>query len=178
MAEHFAGAIQIGGPIPRRLLEDFMKQVDGSSRTYGDAPTRITTEEELLAALNPASHWLEIEDDQASGGMFWELEKWLEENGIAYDRQSDAKYEFSAECVYFRPGRGLFTFTGDQDHAAFVPLAKVREVKNKLFEEAAHAAFLDAFVKNVQALAMELDILAPDIEDLPPLTVVDWERVL
>lgn len=45
-----------------------------------------------------------FEDGQASWGRFEDLEKALEELGIAYDRRSAGKYEYDPEIRVFRPG--------------------------------------------------------------------------
>ena len=61
------------------------------------------TAEQLLRALDEKGH-LVLADVEARFGMFEDLEAFCVEHGIPFDRHSDARYEFDAENVMFRPG--------------------------------------------------------------------------
>ena len=49
---------------------------------------------------------MHLTDDQARWGRFEELEEFLEEHRIPYRRRSEAKYEYDAELVEYRPEMG------------------------------------------------------------------------
>ena len=106
MSDYFAGEIRIGGNVPADLLEEFLGELESSGAKvggYDGAAFACRTADELRQAVDENGH-LFLVDDQARFGMFEELEGFLCEHDIPYDRHSDARFEFDAENVRFRPG--------------------------------------------------------------------------
>ena len=106
MADYFAGEIRIGGKLPADLLEEFLGELNSSGAKvggYDGAPVACKNAEELRHALDENGH-LFLVNDEARYGMFEELEDFLCEHDIPYDRHSDARFEWDAENVTFRPG--------------------------------------------------------------------------
>lgn len=105
MADYFAGRIEIGGPLSRKVFEDLSAAIlnEGwlSLIGYGDEPA---TEETLRKAFQ-AGQTVTLFDEQALYGQFDELEEFLVKHRIHFDRLSEARYEYNAELVRYR-GRG------------------------------------------------------------------------
>jgi hypothetical protein len=107
MSDHFPALIEIGGPIPRDVVPELLKRVkaEGLRWNWCDDALQASTPEELLAELKQHdSEVLSVGDDEAAGGQFEDLERFLVQHGIAFDRQCNAKYEYDGLLVQFRPG--------------------------------------------------------------------------
>jgi hypothetical protein len=107
MADRMACEIWIGGTLSPALAEELCAVVrdTGASLEWGGgafAPDNIA---ELLRA-NDDGH-LHLYDDERSWGEFEDLEEFLREHKIPYDRQTASKYEYDAEKAVYRPGTGL-----------------------------------------------------------------------
>lgn len=121
MASQMAGCINIGGRVTRgqwnRMveLEGYLDKLDPA--------TGKTTEEDTVY-LSDGS--VTVNDGCASWGHFDELESYLREQGIPYDRQSDAAYEYDAQEASFRPGMDdELTCRGEQNGGIVVPIDRV-----------------------------------------------------
>jgi len=112
MSDRMAAEIWIGGKVPVSLVPALCAAIsdEGVSREWGDAPFRPSTAEDLGQSLREDDHGVRLLwlcDEEAGGGVFEELERFLREHGIAYTRQSTGRYEFDPEVVHFRPGHPL-----------------------------------------------------------------------
>ena len=129
--------------------------------------------DELRQALDENGH-LFLVNNQARFGMFEELEGFLCEHGIPFDRHSDARYEFDAENVRFRPGMDRpvevpSNDTGDDLMDADV----IRPVAKELARLAEARLTKDKLLAAVQEASRKLNkVLPPEVEPLPPLQVV------
>ena len=90
MSDYMWARIKIGGTISRPVLTNLVE--------FG-VPALSSDE----AAPPEAVRHLEMEDDEARWGMFEELEAYLTEQAIPFDRVSDGRYEHSPELRRFRP---------------------------------------------------------------------------
>jgi hypothetical protein len=164
MSDRMSAEIWIGGAVPKRLVPELCQaiQESGASNDWSESNFAPETAEDLLGTVDGDGH-LELMDHEARYGELPELEAFCREHGIAFDRQSDAKYEYSAELVRFRPEDGGQTFvtTTDQEGTLLVEVTAVLEVRDALRQGRA-----------AEALRL-LEELAPDIPDLPPLSFVD-----
>ena len=98
VADRFAGEITIGGNVPAALLEKFLEQVRSTDSLAGDydGPSfDAENTEQLRQTLDGGGH-LKLVDPEASHGMFQELEAFLQQHGIPFDRHSDGQYELVA----------------------------------------------------------------------------------
>ena len=165
MSDRFPGLVEIGGPIPRWLVPPLLARVQAAGLRWNWCEDEVAanTPEELLEELRQHdSPVLSVGDDEALGGMFESLEEFLVEQGIAFDRRSDAKYEYDGEIVFFRlgmkrPGWCLAT----QDGEPTIRLDDLQPIRG-LFQAGNHGAALT-----------ELDALLDRIPPLPPLTIVE-----
>jgi hypothetical protein len=170
MSERFPGAIQIGGAVPERLAPDLARAITEAGGVVGveGAPATLQTREDLLAAADPVTGIFRLYDHEANYGTFPDLEIWLRDQGIAYDRQSDARYEFDGESVSFRPDLGVLVHTATQDGCPTVPLDALIEVRALL-----RAALVERSPEKVRSALAALDkVMGPDIPPLPPLRFI------
>jgi len=164
MADYFWGEIEIGGPVPPRLVNELLDPIGRLDRDdpINETPFYATDEASLLEQLDESTHVLHLVDGQARYGQFEELEAFLREHGMAYDRRSAGKYEFSPELVQFRPGMPnpescLLT---NED----VPVVKLDNVRE--------AYELLKCGRSSAALANLRQVIGPDVSALAPLTIV------
>jgi hypothetical protein len=176
MADYFPGEIRIGGDIPADLLEELFGELSSTGAKiggYDGTDFNCQNADELRQALEENGH-LFLADDQARFRMFEELEGFLCEHDIPFDRHSDARYEFDAENVRFRPGmeRPLevpSNGTGDD----LMDVNKIRPVARELARLAEAKLTHDKLLAAVQEASRKLnEALPPEVEPLPPLQVV------
>ena len=125
-------------------------------------------------------------DDQARYGQFEELEKFLRQHDIHFDRKSDTKYEYDGETVIFR-GDKEFTFFSTQEGNLLVSYDSIRaavdivtskfveSIKNrnqsdieKSFKE------IECYTKNVMTDFLEKIMqIVPILPPLEPLEFVE-----
>ena len=152
----------LANSVPRRKVGGY----DGTEFNCQNA-------DELRQALEENGH-LFLADDQARFGMFEELEGFLCEHNIPFDRHSDARYEFDAENVRFRPGmdRPLdvpSNGTGDD----LMDVNMIRPVAKELARLAVGKLTKDKLLAAVKKASRKLNkVLPPKVEPLPPLQVV------
>jgi hypothetical protein len=174
MPDCIAAEIRIGGTIRRDLVPGFCKAIcdECLSLEWGDAAFDPNSPGELLEACQDCdgARHLRLCDDQASYGQFSILEKFLVEAGICYRRHSDAKYEYDAKIVEFRPGLGQVVFASNNNGDFLVPLEKLTLIAtaiDKAVETAEGQTALELLrrLRNLQQLAHESrPIVVPPLE--------------
>lgn len=110
MGEYFPAVIRIGGPMD---WEQFRTAIESMNITVAKNPDAVPDEHEgdiwtdnilySSAAKGGGRHFI-FADSQASYGQFTDLEDFLQDEGISFDRHSDAHYEYDGEIRYWRPG--------------------------------------------------------------------------
>ena len=118
MADYFWGRIEIGGDLRKQDSPRFCRgaRIDDSD----------------LAEHMEDGHFVR-EDCEACYGQFEELEDLCRELGLPYIRQSDGKYEFSPEVVFWVPGMGEPRHVvTDHDGNMQVAMDDVRAVRDLL----------------------------------------------
>jgi hypothetical protein len=84
--------ITIGGPIPHNLVKELRTKI----------LTHISVDPEQVLIQDGAP--IEFEDHSAIGGIFENLEDYLVDNVIAFDREGAGHYNYDGEVRKFRPG--------------------------------------------------------------------------
>jgi hypothetical protein len=100
MVDRMAAEIWIGGKLPRSLLDEF--PISDLRLDWDATPFDASSEEGILSARDD-SGLLHFADCEAAWGEFTELEGWLREHNIPFQRQSSGKYEYDPCFVEFRP---------------------------------------------------------------------------
>jgi len=162
MSERMWTKIEIGGNISRQVLTHLVENFAAAPPLLEEAGAETGSPE--------ATHYLELEDSEASWGRFEELETYLVGEAVPFDRLSDGGYESSPELRKFRPrltnGGSIVrpevdrTFLCDHDNHPAVTVADIEEAI--------------AETQTREELAARLIALCGlDIADLPPLSVVE-----
>lgn len=99
MSDRMAAEIWVGGKLPRNLLDEF--PIDDLRLDWDENPVDDTSEEGILSARRDGL--LHFADCEAAWGEFQELEGWLREHDIPFQRQSGGRYEYDPCFVEFRP---------------------------------------------------------------------------
>lgn len=114
MSESIPGHIQIGGRVTQQQASEIIRLALEQNCGY-DWGCSYSTPEDIQADMEANDgEPFELFDDSADMGVFGDLETYLQQQGIPFDRYSSAKYEYDADYAYFRPGSALDIFTTDQ----------------------------------------------------------------
>jgi hypothetical protein len=100
MSDRMAAEIWVGGKLPRSLLSEF--PISDLRLDWDENPVDASSEEGILSARDECC-LLHFADCEAANGEFAELEGWLREHNIPFQRQSSGKYEYDPCFVEFRP---------------------------------------------------------------------------
>jgi hypothetical protein len=100
MADRMAAEIWIGGKLSRSLLDEF--PISDLRLDWDETPIDPTSEDGILSARDE-NGLLHFADCEAAWGEFEELEGWLREHSIPFQRQTSGKYEYDPCFVEFRP---------------------------------------------------------------------------
>ena len=165
MSEPIPAKIEIGGSIKRSQLDEIIRLGDcGNLQAEGAGPNYSGISIESLPTPR-----LVIGNPEADYGEFTELEAFLVENEILFDRHSDAKHEYEAEEVCFRPGMGeplVSLGTQGEDN----PLISQRLVATAIEQAASPEDAIEA----IRGL-LALHYLRAEIAPLPPLEIEEDE---
>ena len=125
--EEIPGSINIGGRVTR---EQWDQMVEREGLLFDLDPAGGDTGEGDEAYILCGS--VTINDGCAAYGHFKALEAYLVEQGIPYDRQADAAYEYDAEEASFRPGMDdELVAQGQQNGGIMVPVDEVLDLIEK-----------------------------------------------
>ena len=128
MGDYFAGEIEIGGPVSRSELNELIDLIvdEGLKEDYSDTWTR----DKLVKAF-ATQDTVRLTDDQASYGEFPELEEFLVEHKISFNRHSDARYEYDATNLYYRGeetiGEAAVFFSTQEGHD-LIPVETIEKI--------------------------------------------------
>jgi hypothetical protein len=169
MADRFPTVIRLGGEVSRALLPDLIAAINSEDleANYGVPLPRIKREEQLHEYLEPNSGALVFYDENRAWGGFDDLEEFLFERSIPFDRQHAGRYEYSGELVQFRPGMAGPQCAEVNDSGQIVVLAKEVQSVRDLLKNDGVAALAQALEK-LNACCIDIDV-AP----LPKFQIVD-----
>jgi hypothetical protein len=172
MADRMSVELEIGGLIPRRLVDDLIAAIRSEElRLYCDeGPFRAATADELLklSRRDGTPGTLHLQEHEVAWGHLEDLEEFLVKNGIAFDRWTEAKYEYDAEVVQFRRGMRRPVWIATLQNKE--PVIAVRALKP--IEKALARGQADRALK---ALKRAVGRVVPPLE---PLRIVDEQCVL
>lgn len=135
MSDYLAAQITIGGCISRALAPRLCKLIQQAGVLLDwEHPFAPETAEDLLAGRRAIDgEWvLQLTDQDAPYGAFPELEIFLTQHEIPFDRQSDPGHGYDGALVSYRPGAGPTQFVATSDGEPAVPLQPVWDLEARL----------------------------------------------
>ena len=114
MADHYPAEIHIGGPIPRTILNELVKQIVATGASLGGYGERSVTDKSIRETLQEGQI-IDLFDDRARYGRFDELEGFLVRHGIHFNRHCDAYSEYDGKNVYFRGSQRVLSLPASQE---------------------------------------------------------------
>jgi hypothetical protein len=173
MSEPIPTEIAIGGKIRADQVPGLCQAIaeQGVSLEWGDACFTPETADDLLSACqeHDGVRVLWLCDDQANYGRLEVLELFLERDQIAFRHKSDAKYEYDAEIIEYRPETGHESYSSDNSGQPLIPLqtmTSIAEAVDKAADTAEGKSALELLrrLRNVQQLVHEsLPIVVPPL---------------
>jgi hypothetical protein len=184
MSEHMAADIWIGGKIQASLVTGLCEAIcrEQVGMEWGCYNFKPTSAEELLDAREDNGDGVKLLhfcDDQARWGEFEGLEAFLREHCIAFRRQSDGRYEYSAEVAEYRPEEDLVVFVTDPQHEPYVLASELTDVEKKLAKAVKHLedGNADKALRAAQAAQRLLRRqLPPTLPPLEPFTIEEDQQ--
>src|SRR5260221_11856170 len=174
MSEPIPTEISIGGQIRADQVPGLCQAIaeEGVSLEWGDACFTPETAEELLAARqeHDGVRVLWLCDDQANYGRLDVLELFLERERITFRHKSDAKYEYDAEIIEYRPEIGQVSYSSDNSGQPLIPLKTMTSIAAAVDHatntpEGQTALELLRRLRNIQQLVHEkMPTLVPPLE--------------
>ena len=137
MSDRMTAEIAIGGTLRAELVDPLIAAIKAEGvNLWDDSGFDATTAEELVEAAKEEDGrpgTLRLVEYEAIGGQLHELERFLVQNGLAFDRFSDSKYEFDCERTQFRPGMAEpYTRPALKNQEPVVTLDSLEAVKEAL----------------------------------------------
>ena len=177
MSDRYPGKIFIGGVIPKDLCDEFCTALNLAGGQVGGFGTPVRLQffrnwRDVTDNLGDDG-LLRLSNDEAAYGMFEELEDFLVEHGIAFDRRSDAKFEFDAENVSFRPGmKKPVVCLANQNGQPMVPYNDLKPLVGSLRRLVkVPPGTVKEWRKAIEVVCKRLDRVLPP--DVPPLTKLE-----
>ena len=178
MSDHIAAYIRIGGTVPKRLVEPLCRVItqEQLALDWGEAHFSPSSGQELLEVRTNVygADVLQLYDDDARWGEFADLEKFLIEHGIGFDRFHEAKFDINARLTQFRPGSGRHDFNTTVEGHVVVPLQDVHYLRDDL-HKVQQCLQKQQVSQGRQQLQAALDSLARRVHDpAPPLPSLEF----
>jgi hypothetical protein len=181
MAERMAAEIHVGGKITPELAEELCGCIctAGVQPEYGGGHLEPQNIEELLQAQD-GDH-LRFYDDEATWGEFADLEEFLQEHGIPFNRYSDGKYEYDCVLKKFRPGIGVSVCTTTKAGIPVVEAESIKSVQRALnrlpTEFKKKGLSMAGLWQRIERIEKLLRRKLPDeIPPLPPFRILSQKR--
>lgn len=170
MADRFPGHITLGGTIvietieQREAVNTLLAQFSqDTGHAWGESSWHETITTGNYQKFLDKLGYLEGFDDQATYGMFEEIEDDCRAVGIGYSRHSSARYEYNAEIIEWRPGmEAPFAQISDEDGVINVPGLTVET-----------AVILIGEGRTDEVVEMLKQALGKHIPALEPLKIID-----
>jgi len=169
MADRFTAEIRIGGKVKRARIPALIQAINAEQlqQEWGKALPEITTEDQLLSHRNEKGVLWFCNEEQA-WGQFEDLEEFLRESGIPFNRGHDPRYDSDGELALFRPGMKEPRYcVADASGALMVAVEKIQNIRDLLKRNPAKTGVQRA-LRKLNALCEDADI-----EPLPEFEIVE-----
>jgi len=186
MPDRYNASIRIGGTIDRTTdsqcdpemsaLNVMLAMINGAdvSHEWGDAVAVICEgeDDELLQYTND-NGLLEFKGESVINGEFDELETFLREHDIPYNRSTCAYGGYLGEDVYWMPGMEQpLVILGDDHGTDYVSREDISILLHTLKEGRDADTFVDMARELVHTAIEKLEEVCPDPPDIPPFKIV------
>lgn len=181
MADYMAAEILIGGRIPASIVPELCQAIrqERLGLDYDRVCFEPDSASDLVEACRADLHGallLKLSDDQARWGEFEQLERFLQQNGIAYTRRSEGKHDCDPEQVEFRPGQDLVVIPTNSAGKPMVRARELEPVQAQLQQaiDAASSRDYSAVITSLQtAHEILIQCLPSRVSPLESLTVLE-----
>lgn len=178
MGEYMAAEIRIGGRLQKAdaaVLCQVIADSCVSTMLDSGASFRPQAAQDLLEQRQQFGRrwWLCLGDDQASWGEFRDMEAFLIEHQIPFDRFSEGKWEYEPTWTAYRPLQPVRTLITNPQREPVVTVTGLRTVSRRLSIIAtATKPKLATLSRQLKSLDRKLARLLPaPIPPLPSLTI-------
>jgi len=168
MADRFPTRIHIGGRVKRAIIPALIDAINTEElqSDWGIELPVLRSGEELLERLE-GGH-LSFFHEERAWGEFPDLEGFLVENGIPFNRSHNPRYEYSGEIVQFRTGMEAPAVAAANDNGdIIIEAAEVQRIRDML-KSARNQSDVQRVIDELDNLCLEADI-----EPLPAFEIVD-----
>jgi hypothetical protein len=183
MAERMAAEIHVGGKITTELAEALCGciRTAGVQPEYGGGRFEPQNASELIQAKE-GDH-LRFYDDEATWGEFNDLEEFLQEHEIPFDRYSDGRYEYDCELKQFRPGIGVLVCITNKSGLPVIEAVSLKPVERAMQRLPAEfkklGLSLAGLWKRIARIERLLRQKLPDeMPRLPPFRIVSTKSLI
>ena len=169
MSDRIATEIRIGGQVKRDLVPALLEAIEreGLEADWDVAMPRLGTEEDLSKHLSKDGV-LRFCASYAVWGSLPDLETFLVENGIAFDRHHGPYADYSGETRRYRPGvKEPIAYLADDGGNFLIEATAVKDVRHCLKSTRGKRGVRGALRKLDRLLA------GTDIPDLAPFLIAD-----
>lgn len=168
MADRYPTKIRIGGPVRRGRLAALIRAInaEGLQSDWGSSLPDITSEEQLLRHIEDGC--LTFCDESRAWGEFADLEHFLVQESIPFNRWHAPRYEYDGELVQFRTGMQAPAVAAANDSGVIVIEApEIQRIRDTL-KTAQNMEDVRKAMDELNELCFEADI-----EPLPPFEITD-----
>jgi len=168
MADRYPTKIRVGGPVKRQRLAALIRAInaEGLQSDWGSCLPEITSEEQLPKHTE-AGH-LTFRDEDRAWGEFADLEHFLVQESIPFNRWHAPRYEYDGEPAQFGTGMQAPASAAVNDNEVIVINApEIQRIRDILKNAQS--------MEDIRKAIDELDDLCfeADIEPLPPFEITD-----
>jgi len=168
MADRYPTKIRIGGPTKRERLAALIRAIkaEGLQSDWGSSLPDITSEEQLLEHIEDGH--LTYCDEERAWGEFADLEHFLVQESIPFNRWHAPRYEYDGELAQFRTGMETPATAAVNDNEDIVINAPEIQRIRDILKNAQNMEDVRKAIDELDALCFEADI-----EPLPPFEITD-----
>ena len=176
--DRISAAIKIGGPVKRSLIPELVKAIIKQSicADYGEGYIDAFKEESILQFVKDGR--LYFCDDVADAGEFDVLESFLEENHIAFIRQTEGYCEYPPEVKYLLGDmKEAETRVTNSEGVFLVDTKEMSEIKKIIADTYKVTYDAEEDADNLQSaigqISEIIERVFPDIPEFTPFEIVD-----
>jgi len=168
MADRYPTKIRIGGPVRRKAVPALIRAINAEElqSDWGSCLPDITSEEQLLEQVEDGH--LTFCDEERAWGEFADLERFLVQESIPFNRWHAPRYEYDGELVQFRTGMQAPASAAVSDNEVVVINAPEIQRIREILKNAQNMEDVRKAIDELNELCLEADI-----EPLPPFEITD-----